>query len=38
MQTFKKKCSDCIYSIVDLNVGPCEELSFLKDKLGRFLM
>ena len=32
-----KNAQVCIYSLSDLNIGHCEELSFLEGKLGRFL-
>ena len=28
----------CMYSLADLNIGHCVELTFLEGKLGRFLM
>ena len=34
---FFKNAQVCIYSLSDLNIGHCEELSFLEGKLGRFL-
>ena len=38
MQNFKINAHVCIYSLADLNVGHCVELTFLEGKFGRFLM
>ena len=38
MQNLKKNAQVCIYSLADLNIGHCIELTFLQGKLGRFLM
>ena len=38
MQNLKKNAQVSIYSLEDLNIGHCIELTFLEGKLGRFLM
>ena len=37
MQNFKKNAQVYLYSLVDLNIGHCVELTFLEGKLGWFL-
>ena len=39
MQNLKKmhRLTVCIYSLADLNIGHCVELTFLEGKLGRYL-
>ena len=34
----KKNAQVCIYSLADLNIGHCVELTFLEGKLGWFLI
>ena len=38
MQKFKKNAQVCIYSLADLNIDQCVELTFFEGKLGRFLI
>ena len=38
MQNFKRNAQVCIYSLADLNIGHCVELTFLEGKLGWFLI
>ena len=33
-----KKCTGCIYSLVDLNMDQCVELTFFDGKLGGFFV
>ena len=39
MQNFsnKKNAQMSLYSLADLNIGHCVELTFLESKMGRFL-
>ena len=38
-EEFKKKNAQvCTYSLADLYIGHCVELTFLEDKFGRFQM
>ena len=38
MQNFKINGQDCIYSLADLNIGHCLELTVFEGKLYEFLV